>query len=191
MISHKTKEPTAIESWINIFPFMENYDWERIYTIPFKYVREPYLQSFQYKIINRILNTNEKLEKWSIKPNNKCNFCQSVDTIEHHLFQCKNSKLIWDKLENWLLKNIQLKLNLKECEILFGIPHTPTAHLELINFVILMTKWYINKQRSDNKELYFIELLKTIKYKIKSHILANNMNGRVNKPWQDMLDELL
>ena len=191
IILHITKIPTAIESWINIFPFMEKYDWKSIYTIPFKYVREPYLQSFQYKIINRILNTNEKLQKWSIKPNNICNFCQSIDTIEHHLYQCKNSKTIWDKLENWLLTNIQLKLNLKECEILFGIPNTPTAHLELMNFVILMTKWYINKQRSDNKELYFIELLKTIKGKIKSHILANNMNGRTNKPWQDMLDEIL
>ena len=191
MILHKTKVPTAIETWINIYPFMENYDWKCIYTIPFEYTREPYLQSFQYKIINRVLNTNEKLEKWSIKPSNKCNFCHSVDTIEHHLYQCKNSKIIWDKLENWLLTNIQLKLNLKECEILFGIPHSPTAHLDLINFVILMTKWYINKQRSENKELYFIELLQTIKYKIKTYIIGNNMNDRMNKPWQDMLDEIL
>ena len=67
----------------------------------------------------------------------------------------KNSKIIWDKLENWLLTNIHLKLNLKECEIIFGFPNTPTAHLELINFVILMTKWYINKQRAfSNRALY-------------------------------------
>ena len=89
------------------------------------------------------------------------------------------------------MTNIQLKLNLKECEILFGIPHSPTAHLDLINFVILMTKWYINKQRSENKELYFIELLQTIKYKIKTYIIGNNMNDRMNKPWQDMLDDIL
>ena len=37
----------------------------------FKYVREPYIQSFQYKIINRILNTNEKLFKWSLKQSNR------------------------------------------------------------------------------------------------------------------------
>ena len=128
MISHKTKVPTSIETWINIYPFMENYNWRCIYIITFEYFREPYLQSFQYKIINWILNTNKKLEKWFIKPSNKCNFCHSVDTIEHHLYQCENSKIIWDKLENWLLINIQLKLNLKECKILFGIPHSPTAH---------------------------------------------------------------
>ena len=76
-------------------------------------------------------------------------------------------------------------------KILFGIPHSPTQHLDLINFVILMTKWYINKQRSEDKELYFIELLQTIKYKIKTYIIGNNMNDRMNKPGQDMLDEIL
>ena len=121
-------------------------------------------------MINHILKTKKKVEKWSIKPSNKCNFCQSVDTIEHHLYQWENSKIIWDKLGNWFLINIQLKLNLKECKILH--PHSPAAHLVLINFYILMTKCYIYKQRSDNKELYFIELLRTIKYKIKIYIKA-------------------
>ena len=191
LILHKIKPPTAIESWTNIYPFLECYDWKDIYTIPFKYVREPYLQSFQYKIINRILNTNEKLHKWSIKQTNQCNFCHATDTIEHHLYSCKDSKTIWDKVENWLLDCIEIKLNLKECEILFGIPNAQNEHLELINFVIIMTKWYINNRRSDNKPLYFIELINIIKGKIKTMILANSMNNRTNRPWQDMLDELI
>ena len=82
-------------------------------------------------------------------------------------------------------------LNLKECEILFGIPIAQNEHLELINFVIIMTKWYINNRRSDNKPLYFIELINIIKGKIKTMILANSMNNRTNRPWQDMLDELI
>ena len=191
LILQKMKTPTAIESWINLYPFMENYDWKEIYMIPFKYVREPYLQSFQYKIINRILNTNEKLEKWAIKPSNKCNFCQSIDTLEHHLYQCQASKIIWGKVENWLFGCIEIKLNLRECEILFGIPNASDKYLELINFVIIMTKWYINNQRSENKLLYFFELLNIIKGKIKILILANNMAGRINKPWQDMLDDFM
>ena len=191
LIFKKIKTPTAIESWTNIYPFLERYDWKDIYTIPFKYVQEPYLQSFQYKIINRILNTNEKLHKWSIKQTNQCNFCQATDTIEHHLYSCKDSNTIWNQLENWLLDCIEIKLNLKECEILFGIPNAPNEHLELINFVIIMTKWYINNRRSENKPLYFIELINMIKGKIKSMTLANSMNSRTNKPWQDMLDELI
>ena len=187
----KIKPPTSIECWVNLYPFMENYDWKEIYTIPFKYTREPYLQSFQYKIINRILNTNERLAKWSIKPSNICNYCQSIDTLEHHLYQCTKSKTIWNKVETWLYKQIDLKLNLRECEILFGIPNAINEDLELINFVIIITKWYINSQRNEDKPLFFIELLNIMKIKIKTLIIANNMNDRMNKPWQDRLDEVL
>ena len=67
----KMKSPTAVESWVNLYPFLEKFDWEEeIYAIPFKYTKEPYLQSIQYQIINIILNTNEKLEKMQRKQNN-------------------------------------------------------------------------------------------------------------------------
>ena len=81
----KIKTATAIGTWINIYPFLENYHWKDMYMILFKYAREPYLQSSQYKIIYQILKTKEKLEKWSIKRSNKCNFCLKIDTIGHHL----------------------------------------------------------------------------------------------------------
>ena len=54
-----------------------------------------------------------------------------------------------------------------------------------------MTKWYINNQRSENKPLFFFELLNIIKGRIKTLILANNMAGRINKSWQDMLDDFM
>ena len=47
----KIKPPTAVESWVNLYPFLEQFDWKEIYAIPFKKTKEPYLQSFQYKII--------------------------------------------------------------------------------------------------------------------------------------------
>ena len=76
---NKKNPPTAIESWVNIYTFLERYDWKVVSSIPFKYTIEPYLQSFQYKITNRILNTNEKLEKWRIKQSNRCNLCESIE----------------------------------------------------------------------------------------------------------------
>ena len=54
LIIEKTKPPRSIKTWINLYPFLEQYDWKKIYKITFKYMREPYLQSFQYKILNRI-----------------------------------------------------------------------------------------------------------------------------------------
>ena len=54
-----------------------------------------------------------------------------------------------------------------------------------------MTKWYINKQRTDDKQLYFFELLIIIRKKVKILIFTNNMNDRQNRPWEGMLDEIL
>ena len=57
-----------------------------------------------------------------------------------------------ERLENWLLECIEIKLNPKECEIMVGLPNAPNEHLD--QFSIIMTKWYINNQRSENKPLY-------------------------------------
>ena len=65
-LSNKITKPTLQETWINIFPFLEDLEWDKILTLPYKTSREPFLQSLQYKVLNRILNCNERLAKWKI-----------------------------------------------------------------------------------------------------------------------------
>ena len=67
---------------------MENVDWSTIYSLPYKIIGEPYFNSFQYKAPNRILNFKDKLFIWKKSDNNKCIYCQNIDTLEHHLFYC-------------------------------------------------------------------------------------------------------
>ena len=100
LISKNIKTPTSIETWINIFPFLETQDWTTIYRTSVEATEEPYLQSFQYKIINIILNCKERLYKWKITDNNKCNICNEVDSIEHHLFFCKQVIISGKMLKN-------------------------------------------------------------------------------------------
>ena len=128
---------------------------------------------------------------WSLKQSNRCNYCEAVDTIEHHLYQCNQSKNLWNQVETWIFQQLEVKLNLKECEVLFGLPNAINDHIEPIIFLIIITKWYINKQRSLDKKLYFIELLNIIREKVKLLILCNSMSNRANTLWQDMLDEIL
>ena len=80
---------------------------------------------------------------------------QAIDTIEHHLYQCKDSKTILEQLELWLYIQIKIKLKLKECEIVFGIPNAINTDIELINFVILITKWYLNVQHTEKKAMFY------------------------------------
>lgn len=100
--------------------------------IPFKYIIEPYLQSFEYNIINQIINTNKKIHILVIKTSNKCNYCQTIDRIEHHLFYCRESQTKWDKLETWILDKLELNINITVCEILFAITFTMNEYIELI-----------------------------------------------------------
>ena len=84
-MQNKFEAPTSINTWLDRFPFLENINWRDIYELPYKTVSEPYLQSYQYKIVNRILNCNERLNKWKIKNGPECDSCGKIDTIEHRL----------------------------------------------------------------------------------------------------------
>ena len=95
-----TKPPTALIKWINIFPFHEKQDWSSIYRLTFEITKEPYLQSFQFKILNRILNNKENLQKWKISDSNKCDICKEVDGVEHHLLYCNDNSLFGKNLKS-------------------------------------------------------------------------------------------
>ena len=49
------KEPTVIETWIVSYPFLANASWHKIFKLTHRISPEPYLHSFQCKIVNRIL----------------------------------------------------------------------------------------------------------------------------------------
>ena len=168
LISIKVKEPTAIEKWINSYPFLEKQDWNDIYKIAFNIIKEPYLQSFQYKILNRISNCNDILYKWKIKESPICDYCTEIDTIEHHFFFCRKSSDIWDKLQNWLKHNLSINFPLTVCEVIFGIPNSNDSKIKLINFLIIITKWYLNKTKVESKPIFFISLLSIIRDKIQT-----------------------
>ena len=122
LLKNIIKPATSIDTWINLFPFLETEDWNQIFLRTFKTTKETYLQSFQYKILHRILNCNEKLYKWKIKPNDRCDECGEVDSIEHHLFYCKTSTKFWNQLKNWSTCNLGFSIELTVCEVVFGIP---------------------------------------------------------------------
>ena len=187
-IEDRTEAPTAINTWVNIYPFLETINWNHIFTLSFETTKEPYLQSFQYKILNRILNMREKLSTWNIIDTNKCYSCNKVDTLEHHLFSCPASRKFWLQLENWIYNNLETYFSFTECEIIFGIPlDKNNIEIKIINYLILLGKWYINKCRSSNTNVYFIELLHLTKNKLDCANYINCINEAEMPEWQDRL----
>ena len=50
LIAEKIIPPSAINRWIEIYPFLELCDWKNVFLLPYKITKEPLLQSFQYKV---------------------------------------------------------------------------------------------------------------------------------------------
>ena len=86
LVKRFSKAPVSLNTWINLHPFLETHDWQNTYVLPYQTMREPYFQSFQFKVLHRIINCNDNLFRWKILGNPTCFYCTSADTIEHHFF---------------------------------------------------------------------------------------------------------
>ena len=65
-------------------------DWEKVYSLAFNVTLESKLREFQYKTLNCIVYTNEKLFRFSLTDSPCCTFCQEdIESIEHFFFSCK------------------------------------------------------------------------------------------------------
>ena len=61
-----------------------------------------------------------------------------------------------------MVDNLGFGIGLTVCEFIFGIPIYNNSDFKIINFLILIEKWYMKTQ---NKLIYFIEFIAIIKEK--------------------------
>ena len=92
----RQKEPiTGCKKWT----VTENHKWSNTFILARKMSKETKLQTFQYKILHRILPTNKRKFEQKLSNDPHCSDCpQVVESIEHMLYECKNAKALWDKL---------------------------------------------------------------------------------------------
>ena len=63
-------------------------DWKKLYSLAF----DTKLREFQYKILNLIIFTNEKLHRFKMVDSPLCAFCNAEEeSLEHLLYFCKVS----------------------------------------------------------------------------------------------------
>jgi len=70
-------------------------DWKKLpfHSLPFAVIVETKNREFQYKILNDIIYTNDKLFRFKMIESPLCTFCQKEDeSLEHLLFRCYATK---------------------------------------------------------------------------------------------------
>ena len=119
-LAKKQTTPTAKEK-LSVKYHHLTIDWKRVYLLSFRTTLETKLREFDFKILNRIVFTNEKLFRFDMAESDKCAFCQTeVESTEHLFFSCKISSVFWKHVLSWLRDNNIIVESLKEEDIIFG-----------------------------------------------------------------------
>ena len=175
LLSANTKEPACKKSWAKLFPLLTSLDkhqWGNIFKIPFETTRETYIQSFQYKLTNRIIACNEWLYMLKIIDEDTCKYCQNVDSLIHFFIWCAKCKQFWNYFLRWWNRLSPIKIdtdfNVLEEIFIFGIPRRNNDIIHVLNFCLLYAKHYIYRQKLfDDNNVDFFKFLITLKNKIK------------------------
>ena len=127
--------------------------WKQIFRVCFKTLKDNDLIWMQYKVINRILGTNEFLFKIKRHNDGKCSFCkQCLETIHHVLVQCEKVKKFWFELKAHVQLMTTFELTINPSTIILGNLSTETNTLPL-NIIYLTAKLYIFRSSKSNEFL--------------------------------------
>ena len=147
--------------------------------------KKTYVRSFQYKVLNSILFSNELLYKIGKVSNPSGSRCQETrETINHILFECCYSKSFW----NEVLTNILNKLSSCRClwlrDVIIGILE---EGMDLDNNKIILGKIYLwtCKQKIIKPNPRHLKTIFKKKYETEKYIAFNsNKINLFNKKWK-------
>ena len=104
-MEHRSIHEVKWEEELNV----RNIAWGKVYNLLHNITRDTALISFQYKIVHRIIVTNNKLKLWKIIESENCSFCKRhPESICHLFFVCKNINTLWRNLAEWLLPELDI-----------------------------------------------------------------------------------
>ena len=73
------------------------------FRLAFKCAIDSKTRNFQFKILHRIIATNDFLYKVDIVDNNLCTFCDlEIETLEHLFYHCNIIKDFWKNVFEWI-----------------------------------------------------------------------------------------
>ena len=116
-------------------------DWRKLYSLAFKTTLDTKLREFQYKILNLITFTTEKLHWLKMVDFFLCALCNTEEeSLEHLLYFCKSATFFWKELLSWIAVEASIVLNVSLLDILFGKFDLEKDFL-LVNRMLLLAKY--------------------------------------------------
>ena len=134
--------PKAVAKWNNTFLGL---DWTTIYSGLKNSTSDTKLKWFQYRILYRVLTTNDYLYKRKVIDSNRCTSCKTEkETISHLLWDWTYTEIFW------ITKNTPhtRSFNITEQLFIFGVKDYVTTD-KVLDLITLMEKYYICRSIAD------------------------------------------
>ena len=159
MITSKARIPNGFKKLTADF---ELSNAQEVFSIPYLVASETYVWSFQYRVLNFILFTNDKLFKIGLSDSDKCSFCGTyTEDLYHLFFNCSFVQAFWNVFTVWWfdLSGEYLILSLKD--IMVGL----LQRNDLLNYLIILGKLTIWECRKNNTSPIFRLFLHKVEVK--------------------------
>ena len=151
-------------------------------------------RSFQYRLLQRSLITNIQLSLWGLHHTDLCSFChQYKETVLHIMFECDIVRELWNSVKKYLIErfeNLSLVWTasaIVKNRIFLGKQNHAS------NFICLLTKQFIYKQRCLNSSLAF-PILKAYIQKVENiekYIAKKNGKSQIHmRKWGGILENV-
>ena len=104
----------------------------------------------QYRILNCIIFTNEKLNLIGVVESPNCTFWQEeAESVEHLLFSCRMSSDVWKHVLSWLRDNDLHVGTINESDVIFRKFDIVEDYI-LINHILWTGKYYLYYRKCQN-----------------------------------------
>jgi hypothetical protein len=114
--------PTALEKWEETY-YYGNFEWEYIFSLPYRVCRETYLQSLLFQIVNRYFPCATYIHTWYPHESPNCKHCNINDSLEHYFAECKKVIPFWNWLRAWMNNIYNCNIMYSTLDVIFGIPN--------------------------------------------------------------------
>ena len=146
LVSLKVTDPCSVSFWKRKFNIEID---ETVWKIAYNCTQETRLRLLHWKLVHNIYPTNIMLLKMKVTENNKCSYCSdTLDVIEHFLFECPLVQAFWQQIVQYILVSYDVKITLGVTEALFGIRkngnNLSTLLIKKINHIMLVAKMCIS-----------------------------------------------
>ena len=166
LLATQSQRPTSESKWcIQLNMQFEVDTWRLIYKICFKTIFDNSYIWFQFRILHKILGTNDYLYKLNIQNSSNCGICGLEPETDTHLFMmCEKVLELWTNIKTWIKRKLFICIDIPQYCLILGYLEMDENFWPL-NFVLLITRYYIFNCSRNQSRLDIFSLQKIVKEK--------------------------